>query len=147
MEMMSKRAPNIVLSALALVGGFVLAADPHTVTAAGRRAAAHVDPGAGHRSANGVRRVDAVEDFGRVLYLDGQVQGHRSRTSTLVVDCALRRVGVDAWRLHEGARGEGRVVSRWESPGPVAMLQPIPGSSQARVLERTCGMAAVAMAV
>ena len=144
---MSKRAPNIVLSALALVGSFVLAADLHAVTAAGRRAAAHVDPGAGHRSANGVRRVDALEDFGRVLYVDGQAQGHRSRTSTLVVDCGRRRIGIDAWRLHEGARGEGRVVSRWESPGPVTMFQPVPGSSQARVRDRTCGMAAVAMAL
>jgi hypothetical protein len=143
---MSKRAPRFVFPALALVWGFVLASDPPSVTAAGRRTAARGDAAAGHRSANSVRRVDALEDFGRVLYLDGQVQGHRSRTSTLVVDCGLRRVGVDAWRLHEGARGEGRVVSRWESPGPVAMLQPIPGSGQARVLERTCGVAAVATA-
>jgi hypothetical protein len=144
--MNTKTTLKAVTIALALVGGNAMAAEWQAAGIAGERLAVYVDAAAGQRVNVGLTRVDALEDLGRVQYLDGQSQGHRSRASTLVVDCGSRQVGFDAWRLHEGARGEGRVVSRWESQGRIAMFQPIPGSSQARVLERSCGGPVVATA-
>jgi hypothetical protein len=144
--MNTKTTLKAVTIALAFGGGNAMAADWQAAGIAGERLAVYVDAAAGQRVNVGVIRVDALEDFGRVQFLDGQSQGHRSRASTLIVDCGSRQVGFDAWRLHEGARGEGKVVSRWESQGRIAMFQPVPGSSQARVLERSCSGPVVAAA-
>jgi len=133
-----------MLAATVMISGGTFAADWLTAGTVGDRLAVYVDSGSWQSNGGGVARVEAMEDFGRTLFLNGESQGHQSRSSTLVVDCGTRRVGFDAWRLHEGARGEGRVVAHWESQGLVAMFQPAAGSSQARVLARTCGGAAVA---
>jgi hypothetical protein len=144
--MNAKTSMKMIALSLGLIAGGAGAAEWQAAGVAGERLAVYVDGGAARSGSEGVVRVGVLEDFGQVQYLSGQSQAHRSRASTLLVDCGTRQVGFEAWSVHEGARGQGPVVWRWESAGRVAMFQPIAGSSQERVLERACGGPVVATA-
>jgi hypothetical protein len=144
--MNAKTSIKMIAVTFALIAGGAGAAEWQAAGVAGQRLAVYVNGAAVRSGGDAVARLEVLEDFGQVQYLSGQSQAHRSRASTLLVDCGTRQVGFEAWRLHEGAQGQGQVVWRWESEGRVAMFQPIAGSSHERVLERACGGPVVATA-
>lgn len=142
--MNTKMTIGLVSAVLTLGSGAAMAADWESAGLAGERLAVYVDSGSIQPAKGGLTRITSLEDFGKVQYLSGEDNAHRSREATLLVDCGTRQVGFESWQLFEGAQGHGKAVWRWNSEGRVAMFTPIAGSSQERVLERACGGAVVA---
>jgi hypothetical protein len=137
--MNAKTTIKLISAVLTLSAGAATAADWQPAGVAGERLAVYVDGGSIQQATGGMTRITSLEDFGKVQYLSGGDNAHRSREATLLVDCGTRQVGFESWQLFEGAQGQGKAVWRWNSEGRVAMFTPIAGSSQERVLERACG--------
>ena len=144
--MNAKTSLKMIALSLGLIAGGAGAAEWETAGMSQERVAVYVAAGSVERQSDGIARLTALEDFGKVEYLGEPVYPHRSRQTSFVVDCGKREVGYESWVLYEGARGHGGVVWAAESEGGVGMFRPAKGSSHERVLERACGGPVVATA-
>jgi hypothetical protein len=85
-----------------------------------------------------VATVQVLENFSSAQTLGDPVYPHRSRYTTLAVDCVKATVAYDAWSLKAGHLGSGETVWADAMQGGRGFFRPQPGSGYDRVVQSVC---------